>query len=60
MTLSLNEMHIWSSSATAQPICFIPEDRYVSLENTCTVVGWGKLSGQKGIILIEQTIKHKL
>lgn len=52
---------IRSSSATAQPICFIPEDRYVSLESTCTVVGWGKLSGQKGIILIEPTIvKHKL
>jgi len=47
---------IRSSSATAQPICFIPEDRYVSLGSTCTVVGWGKLLGQKGI---NRTNYHK-
>ncbi|XP_011632349.1 chymotrypsin-like protease CTRL-1 [Pogonomyrmex barbatus] len=47
-------------TATAQPICFIPEDRYVSLGSTCTVVGWGKLSGQKAQPLTQQSLQLEL
>ncbi|KAM0734646.1 Phenoloxidase-activating factor 1 [Formica fusca] len=47
-------------TATAQPICFIPEDRYVSLESTCTVVGWGKLSDQKAQPPTQQSLQLKL
>ncbi|XP_011062731.1 PREDICTED: uncharacterized protein LOC105151002 [Acromyrmex echinatior] len=54
------EIAIRSSSATAQPICFIPEDRYVSLGSTCTVVGWGKLLGQKAQPLTQQSLQLEL
>ncbi|KAG5309828.1 CTRL protease, partial [Acromyrmex insinuator] len=47
-------------TATAQPICFIPEDRYVSLGSTCTVVGWGKLLGQKAQPLTQQSLQLEL
>ncbi|EFN83765.1 Chymotrypsin-like protease CTRL-1 [Harpegnathos saltator] len=47
-------------TATAQPICFIPEDRYVSLGSTCTVVGWGRLSGQKAQPTTQQSLQLKL
>ncbi|XP_067210889.1 phenoloxidase-activating enzyme 1-like [Linepithema humile] len=47
-------------TATAQPICFIPEDRYVSLGSTCTVAGWGKLSGQKAQPTTQQSLQLKL
>ncbi|XP_011346667.1 chymotrypsin-like protease CTRL-1 [Ooceraea biroi] len=47
-------------TATAQPICFIPEDRYVSLGSTCTVVGWGKLSGQKAQPTTQQSLQLRL
>ncbi|XP_071555742.1 chymotrypsin-like protease CTRL-1 [Temnothorax nylanderi] len=47
-------------TATAQPICFIPGDRYVSLGSTCTVVGWGKLSGQKAQPLTQQSLQLEL
>ncbi|XP_025161707.1 vitamin K-dependent protein C-like, partial [Harpegnathos saltator] len=47
-------------NATAQPICFIPEDRYVSLGSTCTVVGWGRLSGQKAQPTTQQSLQLKL
>ncbi|XP_014478081.1 PREDICTED: venom serine protease Bi-VSP-like isoform X2 [Dinoponera quadriceps] len=47
-------------TATAQPICFIPEDRYVSLGSTCTVVGWGRLSGQKEQPTTQQSLQLKL
>ncbi|XP_070156492.1 chymotrypsin-like protease CTRL-1 [Polyergus mexicanus] len=49
-----------SFTVTAQPICFIPEDRYVSLESTCTVVGWGKLSDQKAQPPTQQSLQLKL
>ncbi|KAH0949805.1 hypothetical protein HN011_009461 [Eciton burchellii] len=47
-------------TATAQPICFIPEDRYVSLGSTCTVVGWGKLFAQKAQPTTQQSLQLRL
>ncbi|KAL0117908.1 hypothetical protein PUN28_008945 [Cardiocondyla obscurior] len=47
-------------TATAQPICFIPENRYVSLGSTCTVVGWGSLSSQRAQPLTQQSLQLEL
>lgn len=36
-------------AVTAQPVCLLPREIYVKAGSNTVLIGWGKLSNQKGI-----------